>query len=871
MDEHQDMEKFGMENDFEGGQYIGDEFFYRKRKEKTVQSKDDATYGVFASSSSEDDDDGSLSGKKKNKRRKGGIIKKADYSKPINFISTGIFAPNEEVELNTKGGVENSEGEEGADGFKPGLGLGAVANVGVGLGFGAGLSNRGEKGLGGRRDDGEGEEDDEELFLPTSFGRKIKEGAEKRREKAKLAGHSGGSKSQSGGVRRGSDVLDSNVGVFEKHTKGIGLKLLEKMGYGGGGLGKNQQGIVAPIEATKRPKGEGLGFNDYQENKNLPTLVNIPPPPELEGKQLSLKKEEKPWKKQARARAKKKESIITPDEFLAMKAEEQGPDLVLQKVVDMRGPQVRVLTNLQNLNAEEKARESDIPMPELQHNIRLIVDLEELNIQKVDQDSRNERETVIALQKEKEMLQVDAMRQKKQIDSMMEILQVLDSIEEENTSGRLTLESLAKSFGDLQRRFPEEYKLGNLSCIACSLALPLLIRVFQGWDPLQNPLHGMDVIAMWKGLLQGDEDYDIFEDASAPYSQLVAEVVFPAVRIAGINTWQARDPEPMLRFLESWEKLLPRSVLQSLLDMVVMPKLSEAVISWEPCRETIPIHVWVHPWLPLLGQKLETLYQAIRIKLGTVLYKWHPSDMSAYTILSPWKTVFDASSWEQLICRSILPKLIDVMREFQVNPANQKLDQFYWVMTWASAVPIHHMVNLLESQFFNKWQQVLYHWLCTSPNFEEVLKWYNGWKDLFPAELLANERIRMQLNQGLEMMSQAAEGLEMVQPGVKENISYMRVQEQRQYEAQLKASQQTDDVPKTLKEVVEFYAQQQGLLFKPKPGRLHSHHQVYSFGSVSITVDSLHQKIYAQGHGEWSLVTLDQLRQMQNISGSGRH
>ncbi|KAL9233888.1 hypothetical protein vseg_008823 [Gypsophila vaccaria] len=866
MDEYQEMEKFGLDNDYEGGKFIGDEFYFKKRKDKPVQSKDDVLYGVFASGSSDSsdfDDDG-----KKKRRKKGGLIKKADYSKPVNFISTGVGSPAKEE------AVEEEEGRnEGG-----GLGFGGAGLGSGGAGFG--MAGSGGLGFGGKGN--EENVDDEEMFLPSAFGKKIKEGAEKRREKTKLVKVSEGSasgKAKVGGSRRGVEPLGDGVGGFELHTKGIGMKLLEKMGYKGGGLGRNAQGIVAPIEVKLRPKNMGMGFNDYEESKNLPKVMDVTQKIEAEAKanaSVVVKKPGKLWKKVARGRDKERD-IITPEELLARKAEAEGPPMVLQKVVDMRGPQVRVLTNLENLNAKEETRDSGVPMAELQYNIRFLVDLTEADIEKIDRELRKEKETVEVLQLEKETLQKKAMQEKKQIYNMEEIMKALDTIEAEHLSGRLTLESLAMSLAELQRRFVEEYKICNLSCIACSYALPLLIRVFQGWDPLLNPSYGVDVITRWKSLLQEDEQHDIFEDASAPYSQLVNEVVFPAVRIAGINTWQARDPEPMLRFLELWEKLLPSSVLQSLLDMIVMPKLSEAVKSWDPLRETIPIHVWIHPWLPLLGQKLECLYQAIRLKLGNALQHWHPGDTSAYTILSPWKTVFDAASWEQLIVRSILPKLIVAMQEFQVNPANQKLDQFYAVMAWASAVPIHHMVSLLEIHFFSKWHQVLYHWLCSSPNFEEVMQWYNGWKDLIPAELLANERVRHQLNVALGMMDRAVEGLEVVQPGVKENISFLRAREQRQFEAQMKAglAQQqaaaADGLPEmSLKEVIEAYAQEHGLLFTPKPGRLHNHHQVYSFGSVSIIVDSLNQKVLAQVQGQWSLVSLEQLLQMQSIPGSRR-
>jgi tuftelin-interacting protein 11 len=52
------------------------------------------------------------------------------------------------------------------------------------------------------------------------------------------------------------------------------------------------------------------------------------------------------------------------------------------------------------------------------------------------------------------------------------------------------------------------------------------------------------------------------------------------------------------------------------------------------------------------------------------------------------------------------------------------------------------------------------------------------WKGLISLEILANERIRNQLNVGLEMMNQVVEGITIKQPNAKENVSYLKVTEQ---------------------------------------------------------------------------------------------
>jgi len=66
-----------------------------------------------------------------------------------------------------------------------------------------------------------------------------------------------------------------------------------------------------------------------------------------------------------------------------------------------------------------------------------------------------------------------------------------------------------------------------------------------------------------------------------------------------------------------------------------------------------------------------------------------------------------------------------------------------WVMSWVDMLPHSSLVTLLEKHFFPRWLQVLGTWLSgPNPNYYEVTSWYQGWKTLFPQQLLSDSTVK---------------------------------------------------------------------------------------------------------------------------------
>jgi len=276
--------------------------------------------------------------------------------------------------------------------------------------------------------------------------------------------------------------------------------------------------------------------------------------------------------------------------------------------------------------------------------------------------------------------------------------------------------------------------------------------------------------------------------------------------------------------------------------------------------DTMPIHTWIHPWLPVMGSRLEPVYPPIRQKLASALMKWQPSDPSAKLMLEPWAKVFSKGTMEAFLLRSIYPKLLSCMESFTVNPHQQHLEPFHWVMSWKDLLSTQHIISIMEKQFFPKWLQVLRQWLCSDPNYEEVTTWYLGWKSMFSDDILTNPSVKEIFNRALTIMNQAVSGA--LQPGAKENIAYLTSTERRRYAE----GASTDQVPvsrgfpENFKDIVENEAESKGILFVPLPNKRYEGKAIYTFGKSTIYLDRNVIFVYTQG--QWRPISLEELVNM---------
>eukprot|EP00794_Sanderia_malayensis_P003562 gene3562-4067_t len=682
-------------------------------------------------------------------------------------------------------------------------------------------------------------------------------------------------------------ALSFNITKFAawtKHTKGVGQKLMEKMGYVKGlGLGKAGEGIVEPVQAFKRSGRAAIGaYGSERPGQEKEPVYNSEEEKEFEMKE-ELKQLSGQWRKSGQDIKKPKYTYKTAEDVKTGPLKKKFAALAGYKdvkVVDMTGPEARVLSGYSSIGQQHaKPEQSEshpvlstateeavsFSIPELEYNLKLLLDMSESEIIQIDRQLHHEKDTVVNLEHEIGRLDTILAQESSEIDRLSEIASILDRCKnglQHNSDEPLSLQGLVDLFHMLQDKYYEEYKMYSLDCLVIPLGFPLLQNHFKAWRPLTEQHYGRDVVRLWRDLLeekqpvgygreQGQKNMNSFE-------KIIWEVWMPHIRMA-ISQWNPRDPDPLITLIDIWAPALPDWVTGNILDQLIMPKLQAEVDMWNPLLDTMPIHSWTHPWLPLMGARLEPLYPPIRQKLSAALTSWHPSDPSAKLILQPWTRVFSKGTMEAFLLRAIYPKLLTCMDNFTVNPHQQHLEPFQWIMSWKDMLSLQHIVSILEKHFFQKWLQVLRQWLCNEPNYDEVTKWYLGWKSMLGEDLLANPTVKEVLNRALSLMNQAVSGT--LQPGAKENVAYLTSTERRKYaeatSTERVSSPAAGGMPSSFKDILESKAEEHGVLFVPLPNKNFEGKPIYSFGKSTIYMDR--NVVFVKDQGQWKPVSLQEL------------
>ncbi|XP_038071754.1 tuftelin-interacting protein 11-like isoform X2 [Patiria miniata] len=669
---------------------------------------------------------------------------------------------------------------------------------------------------------------------------------------------------------------DKQFGNWQKHTKGIGQKLLLQMGYiPGKGLGKANQGIVRPVEATKH-KGKGaVGANATSQyvgrrGGREPEAVDSE-----EEEDTQFREELARWKKGEVTMQKTKYVYRTVEEVKKSahltKRKKADPTARGVKVIDMTGPEQRVMSGYSHLGKQHdkpterlevegmEGKKSAFEMPELEHNLQLLVEMAEQQIIQHDRQLHHEEDMVVNLQHEQGKLRAVLNQEERQISHLEKIMEIVEQCEERSKPGcpnPLSLEEYEDIFKTLQTDYREEYRAFELSQLATVNVLPLIKKELTSWDALRDSNKHVDLFKKWKDMLDSDDSRFLLPNGKTMtvYERLSWEIWMPQFRRA-ITNWNMRECDPIIDLLENWLPLLPQWLLNNILDQLIYPRLQETVDEWNPLTDIIPIHAWLHPWLPLMGDKLEPLYIPIRQKLARALSNWHPSDSSAKTILIPWRRVFSRGTFEAFLVRNIVPKLAVCLQEFVINPYDQHLEPYRWVIDWEELLPTPTLASLFEKHFLPKWLQVLCSWLGNNPDYEEVSKWYLGWKGLLPERIREEPAVKVYLKDALDVMNQAVSGSHPVREA--DSMAYVNsLRQQREatssnrWEPEPQQARQTSvptiSVPTNFRDLVEKKASENNLVFLPT-NRRHEGKNVYMLGPLNIYIERSVVYVH-QGH-----------------------
>jgi tuftelin-interacting protein 11 len=624
-------------------------------------------------------------------------------------------------------------------------------------------------------------------------------------------------------------------------------RMMAKMGYvEGQGLGSTGQGIVNPVEAQARPQGIGLGAvrektkKARQEEKRQAAARGeiVEDSSDEERKRRQKRKEAR--KRDGRSGASTPAGPSKPRFRTAREIEADAEGLevpnVLKSLVDATGREQRLLTSTAGLMTPTEfvgqgEGEALKIARRARHDLEAFVD---------EWKGLTERKKFIELEEIQVVEEMDERQAKtEQLTTLVSAVEALE-IFEHSEDVKKQFEEVTSKLELIEAEYRDQIDEYRLMDAGVAAIHPIFRKAMEEWEPLEDPTFLVACLRRLQPLLtrtRPANDAERQRQSTTPYETLIYSIWLPRVRSALLNDWDVHDPSPATSLVVAWKDVVPPFVYASVLDQLVVPKLSSAIKAWKPrngrrhpgsSEQGSRFPWWLFTWLQYLDERhtdprhATGLLSDVKRKFRVVLDTW---DLRKGLVggIDLWKEAL-GSEFSAALQNHLLPRLARHLRvNFEVNPQDQDLTTLEDVLKWTDYFSSKIMGLLVVAEFFPKWHNILYVWLTNEPNFEEVGEWFSWWRSQIPTGLNEIVAVDDEWTKGLKMMDQASQlgdlaATELRPPETAANAQQTTATLQPDKALPVKPRQQeappaAHEVP--FKDIVEDWCAEQGLIILP--------------------------------------------------------